>query len=242
MTSDTRADIAGCPVLILAGGFGTRLRSVYDVGPKVLAPVNGRPFLWYILTSLANSGFRRVVLCTGYRSEQIEQWLGDGSHFSLTITYSQEREAMGTAGALRLAHSRYAAGQRFFAMNGDSILQLDLLLMHEFHKRSGAVATVALATVHDTSRYGSVDVDEHGSVRSFREKGAGVSAGYINGGIYLLEPSVMDLVPDERAVSMEREVLPLLVCRGLKAFKSSGLFIDIGIPNDFLRAQNELKG
>lgn len=235
------AELGKCPVLILAGGFGTRLRSAYKDGPKVLAPVHGRPFLWYLLASLANSGFRRVILCTGYRSEEIEQRIAAGPSFGLEITCSREQEAMGTAGALRLAHSRYAAGQRFFALNGDSLLKLDFRQMYEYHTNSGAEATVALAVVPNTSRYGSVEADERGTIYSFKEKDAGQTSGYINAGIYLFEPSVMDLVLEDRAVSLEREVLPLLVDTGLKAFRSSDFFIDIGTPEDFLRAQAELK-
>ena len=94
MNSNVRAELAECPVLMLAGGFGTRLRPMYDDGPKVLAPINDRPFLWYLLAALANSGFRRVVLCVGYRSDQIQRWLGNGSQFGLAVDYSQEPEPM----------------------------------------------------------------------------------------------------------------------------------------------------
>lgn len=227
--------------MILAGGLGTRLRPAYDDGPKVMAPVDGRPFLWYLLTLLAAAGFEQVILCVGYRHDEINQWLGDGSRFGLAVSYSHETEPLGTAGALRLAYSSYVSAPRFIAMNGDTLLQVDFTAMYKAHMRSGGLATMAVAAVSDTSRYGSVDIDEEGNVQQFREKSGEHVSGYINGGIYLFEDAVMDLVPPGRAVSLEREVLPLLRPQGLLAFPCEGYFIDIGVPEDLARAQTELK-
>ncbi len=228
-------------MLILAGGLGTRLRSAYEDGPKVMAPVGGRPFLSYLLTSLARAGFEQIVLCVGYRHELIQEWLGDGSSFHLAVKYSLETEPFGTAGALRLAYSRYLSGPRFVAMNGDSLLQADFGAMYEAHMCEKGQATIAVAAVSDTSRYGRVDIDDRGNVRAFREKSGEHVSGYVNGGIYLFEDAVMNHVPDGRAVSLEKEVLPLLQRKGLLAFPCPGYFIDIGIPEDLARAQTELK-
>ena len=225
---------------MLVGGLGTRLRSAYADGPKPLAPIEGKPFLSYLLKLLADAGLFRVVLCVGYRAQQIEEWLGDGRSLGLDIRYSHEDEPMGTAGALKLAYSRYARGKRILAMNGDSILQLSLAAMHESHRKSGVVATIALAHVPDTSRYGSVAVNEMGLATSFREKNNEQAPGFINGGIYIFEPSAMELIPQGRPASLEREILPALLSRGLLAFKSEGYFIDIGVPQDLVRAQAEL--
>jgi mannose-1-phosphate guanylyltransferase len=205
-----------------------------------LAPIEGKPFLAYLLKLLASAGLTRVVLCVGYRAQQIEQWLGDGSRMGLNVCYSCEREPMGTAGALRFAYSRYARGERILAMNGDSILRLSLAAMWDQHIRREAEATIALAHVPDTSRYGSVEVNEQGWVTSFREKSSEPSAGFINGGVYLLEPSFMELFPEGRPASLEREVFPSQLSRGLLAFKADGYFIDIGVPQDLVRAQAEL--
>jgi D-glycero-alpha-D-manno-heptose 1-phosphate guanylyltransferase len=229
-----------CPVLVLVGGQGTRLRPAYPDGPKALAPIEGRPFLAYFLKLLADACLTRVVLCVGYRAAQIEQWLGDGSDLGLNVSYSREDKPLGTAGALGLAYSRYTRGERVLAMNGDSILQLSLAAMWELHLVERAEATVALAQVSDTSRYGSVDVNEKGWVTSFREKTSEQAAGYISAGVYLFEPSVMQRVVAENLVSVEREVLPVQLARGLLAFKSEGYFIDIGVPQDLMRAQSEL--
>jgi NDP-sugar pyrophosphorylase family protein len=238
-------ELSACPALVLVGGLGTRLRSAYAEGPKALAPIDGRPFLAFLLQQLADAGLTRVVLCAGYRAEQIEQWLGDGrtltsGSLDLDISYSREDEPLGTAGALALAYSRYARGERVLAMNGDSILQLSLAAMLDTHMKREAEATIALAQVPDTSRYGCVEVNEEGWVTSFREKSLELPSGFINGGVYLFEPSVMDRIVQGRPVSLEREVLPAQLSRGLLAFKSDGYFIDIGIPEDLARAQTEL--
>jgi D-glycero-alpha-D-manno-heptose 1-phosphate guanylyltransferase len=231
--------LSRCPALILVGGLGTRLRPVYADGPKALAPVQGRPFLAYLLEMLAENGLSRVVLCMGYRAGQIEQWLADQS-FDLDIHYSHEDKPMGTAGALGLAYSRYARGERVLAMNGDSILQMSLSSMWDSHTVRGAEATIALASVPDTSRYGCVEVNEEGWVTSFSEKSTQRTPGFINGGVYLFEPSVMDRVVKDCSVSLEREVLPAQLRRGLLGFKSAGYFIDIGVPQDLARAQTDL--
>lgn len=238
----TRANnLSACPALVLVGGLGTRLRPAYADGPKALAPIEGKPFLAYLLKQLADAGLTRVVLCVGYRAEQIEQWLGDGKSNGLNVSYSREDEPMGTAGALGLAYSRYARGERVLALNGDSILQLSLAAMWDAHKSRGAAATIALAHVPDTSRYGGVEVNEQGWVTSFREKSSGeLVPGFINGGVYLLEPPVMDMILNGQLRSIEREVLPAQLSRGLLGFKSDGYFIDIGIPEDLARAQTEL--
>ena len=125
-------------------------------------------------------------------------------------------------------------------MNGDSILRLSLAAMWELHARRAAEATIALAHVPDTSRYGSIEVNEQGWVTSFSEKSTEREPGFINGGVYLFEPSVMDRVVKDRSVSLEREALPAQLTRGLLAFKSDGYFIDIGVPQDLARAQSEL--
>jgi NDP-sugar pyrophosphorylase family protein len=261
MISEARENngLSQCTALILVGGLGTRLRPVYDEGPKALAPIQGKPFLAYLLKMLADHGLSRVVLCLGHGARQIEQWLA-GRSFCLEVRCSYEDEPLGTAGALGLAYSRYARGERVLAMNGDSILRLSLAAMWELHARRAAEATIALAHVPDTSRYGSIAVNEQGWVTSFSEKSTERKAGFINGGVYLFEPSVMDRVvidrgakdrvakdrvakdrlAKDRSVSLEREVLPAQLTRGLLAFKSDGYFIDIGVPQDLARAQSEL--
>lgn len=229
-----------CPVLILAGGLGTRLQSAYADGPKVMAPVAGRPFLSYLLGAVAAAGLRNVILCVGHRFELIQAWLGDGAERGISVEYSIETKPLGTGGALRLAHPKLARAQRFFVLNGDSFLQIDFRKMFENHIRGVVDATMALARVDDSSRYGTVSVDDSGMVTEFSEKSGEHVPGTINAGIYLMESSVLELIPADRFVSLEREVLPRLLNAGLRGFSVDGYFIDIGVPDDYVRAQAEL--
>ena len=242
LADPTTSYLATVPVLVLAGGLGTRLRLAYEEGPKVMAPIDGRPFLAYVLRGLQVAGFRRIVLCVGYRHESIRAWLGDGQRLGLDVKYSIEDEPLGTGGAILQGASRFSPSERFFVLNGDSLLQLDFKSMWERHKDSGPLATIALVFAGDTNRYGTVDVDNDDNVRGFHEKSCDHQEGYINGGVYLFEPEVLNLVSCERSVSLEREVLPVLVSQSFRAFKCRGYFIDIGVPEDFLRAQSELRG
>jgi NDP-sugar pyrophosphorylase family protein len=227
------------PVLILSGGFGTRLRPAYDGGPKTMAPVDGRPFLWYLLRNLRQGGLHRVVLCTGYKHEQIETWAGNGRALDLDLAYSIESEPLGTAGALRLAVERYVDCDRFLAMNGDSFMRVDFAQMLKLHLAHKARATLALAAVSDTTRYGRVAVDEQGWVCGFLEKSSAPGAAFINGGTYIFQREIFETLPAGQSISLEREVLPALVHQRLLSFSTHGYFIDIGVPEDFARAQAE---
>lgn len=236
----TIEQLSDCTALLLVGGLGTRLKSAYAEGPKALAPIAGKPFLAYLLESLAAAGVEHVVLCVGYRAEQIEASFRTGDEFGLRIRYSREAAPMGTAGALSLAYLRYARGERVLAMNGDSILQMSFPAMWDWHRKNAGSVSIALARLDDTSRYGQVEVDSRGWVTSFREKNGTRTPGFINGGVYLFEPAVMEEIVRQSAVSLEREVLPAQIAHGLLAFKTDGYFIDIGVPDDFRRAQSEL--
>jgi mannose-1-phosphate guanylyltransferase len=227
-------------VLILVGGLGTRLLSMYAEGPKAMAPIHGAPFLAYLLAKLSDEGFEEVVLCVGHKHQTIQDHFGDGSSSGLRIEYSVEEELLGTGGAIRLAAQRFAPGQRVFAMNGDTLHALDYSAMLQFHGEHRAKCTIGLAEVGDASRYGSVELDEAGRVSAFREKSAVAHPGLVNSGTYILEPDVVEAIPAGRPVSLEREVLPTLLDDKLMGFPASGYFIDIGVPEDYLRAQKEL--
>jgi NDP-sugar pyrophosphorylase family protein len=228
------------PALVLAGGLGVRLRAAYDSGPKALAPVAGRPFLYYLLRRLRNAGFRRAVLCLGYRSEQIASEFGDGSAVGLDLRYSVESEPLGTAGALALAAKTHAAGERFFAMNGDSLCDVDFGEMLQAHVRRGAEATIALVPTNAAGRFGAAQCDDTGEIAAFMEKGA-AGEGLINGGVYIFEPTALAQLAYGCPVSLERDVLPRLAGNGLFGHRTNGYFIDIGLPDDLLRAQTELR-
>jgi D-glycero-alpha-D-manno-heptose 1-phosphate guanylyltransferase len=221
---------------VLAGGLGTRLRhSVSDL-PKVLAPVAGRPFLQYVLDQVAEAGVHKVVLCTGYLGEQVSGALG-GRYGRLRLCYSHEARPMGTAGALRLALP-LLDGDPLLVLNGDSYCEVGL---HEFvawHRECAAGAGSLLVTwVEDAARYGTVEVDDSGAVRSFREKRAEAAPGWISAGIYLLSRRLLTSIPAGRVVSIERDVFPAWVGGGLRAYRIRAPFIDIGTPESYAEAE-----
>jgi D-glycero-alpha-D-manno-heptose 1-phosphate guanylyltransferase len=221
-------------VAVLAGGLGTRLRQVVSDRPKVLAEIHGRPFLAYLLDQLAAAGFRRVVLCTGYLWEKIYGTFG-ASYKSLHLFYSHEREPLGTAGGLRLALSRLQSDP-VLVMNGDSYCAADLRPFFQWHCRRAARASLLLIRMAQPGRYGSVNVDNDGVVLEFREKSQKGANGWINAGVYLLSQAVLASIPQQRKVSLEYDVFPQWIGHGLCGYQTDGAFLDIGTPEDFLRA------
>lgn len=228
-------DLAGVTAVILAGGLGTRLRSKVADRPKALAEVQGRPFLAYLLDQMIAAGIRRVVLCTGYMGEQIRTTFRN-TYRSLALAYSHEPKALGTAGALRLAFPLFESDP-VLAMNGDSFCQADLSEFWAWHRARGAIATLLLTKVPDTRRYGQVGVNEDGLVLGFDEKGKTHAPGWINAGVYLLSRRLLQRIPEETAVSLEREVFPAWIGRQLYAYRSKGRFLDIGTPEDYAQVE-----
>jgi D-glycero-alpha-D-manno-heptose 1-phosphate guanylyltransferase len=220
--------------IVLAGGFGTRLRGVVDDVPKPMAPVQGRPFLAFVLDQLADSGFHTAILATGYLHETIRAHFGEKFR-SLALVYSVEHEPLGTGGAIRLACTQTPA-REVFVLNGDTYLTLDYQGMLDAHMRAGAQLSMAVCEVPDAARYGAIEVSD-GIVRGFREKGRS-GPGLINGGTYVLGPALRDRMPAHAAFSFEQDLLvPEVRSIQPAAFPAAGLFIDIGIPEDYARAQ-----
>ena len=224
--------------LLLVGGLGTRLSTVFSAGPKCMAPVGGRPFLEYLLLALRTGGFQEVILAVGYKASVIQEHYGTGEGLGMEILYSMEREPLGTAGALKYAEPLLRR-EHVLVVNGDSFLDVDLLAMFQFHQEQDALATLALKAVADPSRYGSVVVDSQSRILAFREKApaAANSNPLINGGIYLFQRKILNRIPGDQPVSLEREILPALVGKGMQGFVTNGFFIDIGTPEDYERVQ-----
>ncbi len=220
--------------IVLAGGFGTRLRGIVDDVPKPLAPVAGRPFLAWLLDRLAASGMRRCILATGYLSEVIEQRIG-ASWQGMEIAYSVEPEPLGTGGAIRLAASRLQ-GNAAHVLNGDTWLEYDPAALEATARATGTPMAIALARVDDVARYGAVDIDND-RVAGFREKGE-AGAGWINAGCYFLAAEALAALPARDAFSFEQDVLqPRVQAGAVAAFTATAGFIDIGVPEDYARAQ-----
>jgi len=220
---------------ILAGGLGTRLRSVITSKPKVLAEVSGSPFLEYVLRQIKESGITKVVLCTGYLASQIEgvfgyQWQG------LELVYSKELQPLGTAGALRRALP-YLSEPTVLVLNGDSFYRGRLDGLLKTHRARHARATLLLAHVESTTRFGTVEIADSGEVQRFLEKDpTRVGPGWVSAGVYAMEKDAIAAIPQGRAVSLERETFPALIRSGLFAFCGAGRFLDIGTPESYGQA------
>jgi NDP-sugar pyrophosphorylase family protein len=228
------ADLAAIPVAILAGGLGTRLRPAIGEHPKVVADVGGRPFLAWLLDEVAAAGFREAVLCVGWLADEVEAAIGP-SHGPLRVRYSREVSPLGTGGALRQALP-LLEGDRAMVMNGDSACDADLRAAWTWHEAAGSEATLLLAEVPDAERYGRVDVDAAGVVCRFVEKQERAGPGWINAGIYLLARGWIAELPDRRPLSLERDVFPGWVGRGLHGYRTRGRFLDIGTPRSYASA------
>jgi NDP-sugar pyrophosphorylase family protein len=222
---------------ILAGGLGTRLRPVIVDRPKVLAPINGRPFLTYLLDHLAGASVEEVILLTGFQADQVRDTLGQ-TYAGMRLLYSEEPFPLGTAGALRWALPKLSE-PTILLINGDSYCDIDLTAFRAFHHEHAADVSLALARVTGASRFGSVWTDEAGRVTQFEEKRAVPGANWINAGIYLLKRELIEEIPQGRPLSLERDLFPewvkLLRCHG---FRSAGRFLDIGTPESYAEAEH----
>lgn len=232
MSEPAQLPLAGIDVAILVGGLGTRLRGVIDDVPKPLAPVLGRPFLFYQLDMLALRGARSVTLCCGYKAEIVrervgEEWLG------MPVRYSVEGKPLGTGGALGFA--RYSLkSPHVLVLNGDSWLEPDWLALRAACAAKDSAGLV-FANVPDSGRYGTLEISA-GQVTAFQEKCAAARPGAINGGVYLLSQEILAGLPPG-AHSLERDVFPALVARKcLGAVPAQSPFLDIGIPEDYASA------
>jgi NDP-sugar pyrophosphorylase family protein len=227
---------AATPALLLVGGMGTRLRSVVQNVPKPLASVGDKSFLELLIRQLKHQGIRKLVLCTGYLADQVENEFGDGHALNLDIQYSKELEPLGTGGAIKLAQSRIGNASEFLVMNGDSFLEIDLAPFIQFHRDRQAFISIAVVRVEDSSRYGTVQIDRDHQVTGFMEKAGSTGPGLINAGVYLFSPEVLQSIPEGRS-SLEKDLFPRLIGKGVCAYECHGMFIDIGTPEDYSKAQ-----
>jgi mannose-1-phosphate guanylyltransferase len=227
--------------LILAGGEGTRLRPLTSTIPKPVVPLVGRPFISYMLQWLRRHGVDDVILGCGFMADAVRAVLGDGSSLGIRLRYLEEPRPLGTGGALKFAEE--LLDDRFFMLNGDVLADLDLSAQLEAHERAGARATIALVPVDDPSAYGLVRLGADDAVSEFIEKPGPeeLDTNLINAGAYVLERDVVDGIrPAGTNVSIEREVFPALVGRGLYGYEASGYWLDIGTPDRYLKATYDI--
>lgn len=226
--------------IILVGGFGTRLRSVLPDLPKPMAPIQGKPFLAYLLDYLQQQGITRVIFPVHYLGEKIRSYFQ--SHYAgITIEYVEEQEPLGTGGAIVNALAAWSdqSSEPVFVLNGDTFVTMDYRAMYQEQVMSGAQLVMALRKVSDCSRYGKVMTKDH-HITAFKEKGE-TGPGYINAGVYLIDPALFDKYSLPAVFSFEKDFMfPYAGILRPRAFIANDYFIDIGIPEDYARAAQEL--
>jgi mannose-1-phosphate guanylyltransferase len=221
--------------VILVGGEGTRLRPLTSTVPKPVVPLVDRPFIAFMLEWLQGHGIDDVIMSCGFLATSVRNVLGDGSAMGIKLRFVEEPDPRGTAGALKYAER--LLDERFLMLNGDVLTDIDLTGQIAQHERTGAKATLALAPVADPSAYGLVRLHEDRSVKDFVEKPSPdrIDTNLISAGAYVLQREILDLVPADRNVSIEREVWPLLIGAGLYGFPADAYWLDIGTPERYLQ-------
>ena len=211
--------------VLLVGGRGTRLRPLTDKIPKALLQVQGKPVTEHLFNLLKKYGIRDVILCVGYLKDKIKEYFEEGSDFGVNINYVEENEPLGTAGPLKLAKKHLK--ESFIVSNGDELKDINIPRMFRLHKRKNALVTIALTTVDDPTHYGVARLDGSRIVE-FVEKPSNPPSNLINAGFYILEPEVIDMIPDGFSM-LEKDVFPKLAKMGrLRGFPFAGQWFDIG--------------
>ncbi len=228
--------MANLPVIVLAGGFGTRLRHIVQDVPKPMAPVNGRPFLEILLDYLIDEGIRQVILATGHQSDQIMDHFG-GQYKSLTVKYSHEDQPLGTGGAIKQAFDTFDLDQAF-VINGDTFFPVSLWRLLHFHLQFKADVTLAIKYLRHFDRYGTITWNAYNRIEAFHEK-LKQEEGWINGGIYVIGKEIFSQ-SEFGNFSFEKDILESRYeTQRFYGLPCSEYFIDIGIPDDYARFQNE---
>ncbi|HEX9257990.1 MAG TPA: NDP-sugar synthase [Acidimicrobiales bacterium] len=229
--------------VVLVGGFGTRLRPLTYTTPKPLLPVGHRPMLELVLGNLARAGIEEAVLSLGFRPDVFGAAYPDGMCAGVHLNYAVEPEPLDTAGAIRFAARHAEIDDTFVVVNGDVLTDLDVAALAAFHRLHAGEGTIHLTAVEDPSAFGVVAADEAGRVLAFIEKPPPESSptNLVNAGTYVLEPSVLERIPGERKVSIERETFPAMVADGrLFAMATDDYWLDTGRPDLFLLANLDL--
>ena len=226
--------------VLLAGGLGTRLRSVVSDRPKPMALIGDKPFMEYVVLELIHHGVRSIIFAVGYKGSMVEEYFKDGSRWGIQVSYSYEEELLGTAGAIKNAGSRIQS-DRFLVLNADTFYRIDYSKLMELGKERDLDMALVLREVPDVSRYGQA-VLKDGWLTSFNEKTEEKRSGTINGGIYILKRELLDEIPEGK-VSLEQVMIPKWLSEGKKlgGIVGSGYFIDIGIPEDYYRFAEDVR-
>ena len=233
-------------VFILVGGLGTRLRSVVSDVPKPMAPIDGKPFLYYKLMQIKKMGMKNIVFCSGYMHDIIESYFKDGSEFGLHIEYSVEKELMGTGGAIKNAE-KYIDGP-FFMMNGDVYINVDLPYLWSYSSKKKAKHVMVLKPLGSYIAGGIVVTDPLMRIIQFLEKPSvdvieKMPSPFINAGVYLLNPDILDMIPPNQNVSIEKQVFQKIAdpTYPFYGMRYEDYFIDIGVPENYKQFIDDVK-
>lgn len=225
--------------LILAAGFGVRLREMIHGRPKPMAPINGKPFLEYLILYLKKNGIKEIVLAVGYLSDYIVDYFGNGSKWGVKISYSVDNRPLGTAGTIKFAQKYFK--NDFLVLNGDTFIEIDFYDFINFHKAKKADITIAV-TKKFQGRGGLIILDKNKEIKEFREIiGREKVSGYNNAGAYIFKTRVLQFLKKGERASLEKDLFPLLIKRGYKLFGYPiKKYIDIGSPESYEEANRVL--
>ncbi|MFQ6107622.1 MAG: sugar phosphate nucleotidyltransferase [Thermoplasmata archaeon] len=228
--------------VVLAGGFGERLRPLTEARPKPLITIAGKPCIDYVIRSLVKADFREIVVTTGYMSDHLIKKIGDGIDYEAGILYSFEENPAGTAGAVKKVAD--FLDETFIVASGDVLADVDMRELYDYHKRKGAVATMALTEVKNPSQFGIVELDDESRIVRFKEKPKKdeIFSNLVNAGIYVLEPEALEFIPEREMFDFSKNVFPALLQKGAPLYgkRLKGIWVDIGRPLDVINASLEI--
>jgi len=228
--------------ILLVGGMGTRLHPLTLKTPKPMLQVAGVPFTEHQIRKAADAGITEIVLATSYKSELFEPYFGDGKRFGIKIKYAVEKSALGTGGGIRNAANLLADCDQVVIFNGDVLSGHDLAAQLAFHKKNQADITLYLTQVEDARAYGCVELLENKQIKSFLEKMENPISNLINAGCYIFNRQIIDQIPQNKVVSVERDTFPNLLANNAKVFGylDNSYWLDIGTPAALVKASADL--
>jgi len=220
--------------VILCGGKGERLRGVIDDRPKVMAEINGRPFLDFIIKHLLSFGLKRFILCSGYKAEYIDSYYFNRK-LPFELVFSCENTPLGTGGALKNSQ-KLIKSSNFIVLNGDSFCRVNLKKFYDFHIERHSSLSIVAAHTENSEDFGSLSIDNSSRITAFQEKMQNAKE-LVNAGIYIFKEEVLSLIPSGRAISLEYDFFPQFISKGIYGFVTKELLIDIGTPQRYERAK-----
>ena len=233
--------LSDLPVLILAGGLGTRLSSVLGGQPKILAPIDGRPFVEYLLAWLEAQGVRNVIFSLGHLAERVQAHLGSRVVGLQKIVSVVEPEPLGTAGAVAFS-LRHLPRRPILIINGDTFVDVSLEALWSSHQAHGDIASIVCAQVDNAGRFGQVEIDATNRIVRFEEKSSAPGGlAWVNAGVYCFDPLMLDQIALRQRGSLEKDILQLMPPRSIRAYCTRGRFLDIGTPESLAQAADLMR-